>query len=381
MMSRLTLSILIPTALIIGIFAGQMGPAFISSLKKENASLLFVHTGTSGTIQSSTNGTYTISIIGVPDAVVWFSDRPEREAGTMSIDGFLNAWNHFGFTDVPPNATLELFFEKDHIDTVIAELDNPIWDADTKTMTYTATLLKEVENDRYQPFKEISEKQLPETFDFVSVFIDNADAKIINGCLIAPGTSCPGKDFTEKDLSFSDLSNANLEEANFTKANLWSTKLNNANLYKANFTDAKLALVDFSGARVDMDLYNKYLSSSMLKDQVDIFVELDWDSKDVSNKYVKGTFQNKDFSGVNFSGSDLSRFYCLECTLTNADFSNANLETTNFYHSDLTGANFTGANLNMTNFMEATLTDTTFGNNTNINIVCPDGSFRNNTQC
>lgn len=95
-----------------------------------------------------------------------------------------------------------------------------------------------------------------------------AGARTVNGCVIQPGTSCPGANLSNHDLqgvnltganlstanlSQSNLSNANLSGANLTGANLRgvtmiSTNLSSANLTDANFTGGNLDKVNLTNA-------------------------------------------------------------------------------------------------------------------------------------
>src|SRR5688572_4451551 len=47
----------------------------------------------------------TLTVIGSP-AVTYFSDRPVRTAGHMTLQSFVDQWDSFGFDADPPNAAL-----------------------------------------------------------------------------------------------------------------------------------------------------------------------------------------------------------------------------------------------------------------------------------
>jgi len=67
-----------------------------------------------------------LTLTGVP-AVVYFSDRPYRIAGHMSVREFVELWRE-GTDDYevdPPNATLSILEEDGAID-IVVELTNPL---------------------------------------------------------------------------------------------------------------------------------------------------------------------------------------------------------------------------------------------------------------
>ncbi|MEK6224148.1 MAG: hypothetical protein N2A97_04715 [Thermodesulfobacteriales bacterium] len=70
----------------------------------KNTGYLFVISGTSGSLDGGT-----LTLNGVPN-VIYFSDRPARKAGHMSVSEFVEMW-HKGddsFKADPPNATLSV---------------------------------------------------------------------------------------------------------------------------------------------------------------------------------------------------------------------------------------------------------------------------------
>jgi len=81
---------------------------------------LFVISGTSGSLDGDT-----LTLNGVPN-VIYFSDRPFRKAGHMSLSNFVEMWDKGGdsFKADPPNAVLSIFGENGSKNTVV-ELMNP----------------------------------------------------------------------------------------------------------------------------------------------------------------------------------------------------------------------------------------------------------------
>ncbi len=85
----------------------------------KNTGYLFVISGTSGSLDGDT-----LTLNGVPN-VLYFSDRPNRIAGHMSVSEFIEMWDKGGrydsFKEDPPNATLSVL-KKDGAKDVVVEL-------------------------------------------------------------------------------------------------------------------------------------------------------------------------------------------------------------------------------------------------------------------
>ena len=73
----------------------------------KNTSYLLVISGTSGSLDGDT-----LTLNGVP-TVIYFSDRPDRVAGHLSLEKFVESWNRGSdsFKADPPNATLTFSVE------------------------------------------------------------------------------------------------------------------------------------------------------------------------------------------------------------------------------------------------------------------------------
>ncbi len=105
------------------------------------ATFLFVQSGfTSGILDQATDGvqSWMLTLQGAPAQTVFFSDRPERIAGAMSTQKFLETLDFS--SDDPPNAALVIGTEEG-ADVVILELTQPAYDADAGTLTYITKIL------------------------------------------------------------------------------------------------------------------------------------------------------------------------------------------------------------------------------------------------
>jgi hypothetical protein len=68
-------------------------------------SLLFVMNASAGSLESTGNGALQLTLDLEGENDLWFSDRPERRAGSLDVDGFIASWSTFFAAD-PPNAVL-----------------------------------------------------------------------------------------------------------------------------------------------------------------------------------------------------------------------------------------------------------------------------------
>ena len=83
----------------------------------KNPSYLFVISGTSGSLDGDK-----LTLKGVPN-VIYFSDRPARKAGHLSLEKFVEMWDKGddSFKADPPNATLSVL-KKEGAKNVVVEL-------------------------------------------------------------------------------------------------------------------------------------------------------------------------------------------------------------------------------------------------------------------
>jgi len=110
-------------ATIVGIFTVMLtlvpGLVFAEHVidDSKNPGYLYVISGTSGSLDGDK-----LTLNGVPN-VIYFSDRPARISGHMSLTNFVEMWDNGGdsFKADPPNATLSVF-TKEGVENVVVEL-------------------------------------------------------------------------------------------------------------------------------------------------------------------------------------------------------------------------------------------------------------------
>ncbi len=126
----------------------------------KNPGYLFVLSATSGSLKGDT-----LTLNGVPN-VIYFSDRPAREAGHMSLSNFIEMWNKGSdnYNVDPPNATLSVL-NKEGAKNVVVEIMS-------------------VEQKRGSVVFKVAvlDGRSPESFKtsalFIALFVGNADGDI-----------------------------------------------------------------------------------------------------------------------------------------------------------------------------------------------------------
>src|SRR6476620_3161408 len=107
MRNRTAMVIALVAAVAVVVFGAQSATAAQQTPQDQQISLLFAQTANRGQM-TPIKGTprFHLKLFGVHPQVVWFSDRPARESGTIPVRRFALSWAGFGFLDEPPNAAL-----------------------------------------------------------------------------------------------------------------------------------------------------------------------------------------------------------------------------------------------------------------------------------
>ena len=128
-------------ATIVGIFTVMLtlvsGLVFAEHVidDSKNTGYLFVISGTSGSLDGDT-----LTLNGVPN-VIYFSDRPARVAGHMTLQEFVGMWNkgNDSFKADPPNATLSIL-KKHSSNNVVFDLTR-VWLRERNTIRFKVDVL------------------------------------------------------------------------------------------------------------------------------------------------------------------------------------------------------------------------------------------------
>lgn len=121
---------------------------------------------------------FTLALAGA-DHLVWFTDRPEREAHSSHAKLLTENWEK-AFATSAPNADLEMFGEKGILGSVVLTLEAPPqWDDDTQTMTFTEACAIDLEGEL--PEEHAVGKAATEA-PYAALFIDGAKLFHWNAC-------------------------------------------------------------------------------------------------------------------------------------------------------------------------------------------------------
>jgi hypothetical protein len=159
-------------------FTTQAEDTVVSSTGKfdKHVHYLFVQAGRAVSLQPNQDqsNTYQLIFNNIDPYTNYFSDRPSRTAGFMSMDQFIKNWsvvrNKDNFSKDAPNAMLRAAqVDKNGEITrlgFVLVLTKPVYDAQAKTLAYTVKIL---ESDPSLKTPLTDKLQ----FDFASLFIDN----------------------------------------------------------------------------------------------------------------------------------------------------------------------------------------------------------------
>ena len=94
----------------------------------------------SGSISPINATTYSLELSNVSDSTILFSDRPNRIVTSVSTSDFVGNWtagpDSFE-SDVPNDALIVENTQTGNLETAVIESFNPMYDANTNTLTYT----------------------------------------------------------------------------------------------------------------------------------------------------------------------------------------------------------------------------------------------------
>jgi microcystin-dependent protein len=178
-----------------------------SGLPKD-ADLLFALGSESGKFEKSKDQpkrTFRLELRDLDAAALWFTNRPQRDTGTIPTPRFFRVWEQLGFEDDPPNAVVSLVRGPDRADKVALELRRPRLSRSGSRLRLTVKLLDEASPDLAHLADDL-DRRLQRRFDDVTLFID--DASIASApCTLGDINYMPGETF--KQWEFPNLMRAN----------------------------------------------------------------------------------------------------------------------------------------------------------------------------
>jgi hypothetical protein len=132
--------------------------------------VLYVQTFSGGEITEAGDGSFTLSLAGSTGQTIYFADHPERLAGAVATESFLDE-RAFDSSN-PPNAAL-VTEVGDGQTVVVVELLDPVLDTSTMTVSYRAQPVTGALSDTMSSFQQIATDIPLGAIGPVSVFIDD----------------------------------------------------------------------------------------------------------------------------------------------------------------------------------------------------------------
>jgi hypothetical protein len=159
-------------------------------------SWLFSQTAGAGTYTERADGTATLTLTDVDDAVTGFTDRPDRDTVLFPSAKLVDAWPTL-FATSAPNAVLVVRDASGVASSFVLTLSDPA--VDGSTMTYAAKAVQGQDHSSQLPgMTQAPFTTPPATFATVSLFIDNVnpDTAVFsclngNGQVISPPGTVP----------------------------------------------------------------------------------------------------------------------------------------------------------------------------------------------
>lgn len=146
--------------------------------------LLFVQDAESGAATPAGDGLVLLVLSGFDAETLWFTDRPDRDAGVLPSAEFASLWNggKDSFAEDPPNAALALRDEAGDTAVFVFELMDPVYDEGTRIMKYLARPIAADQAflDEHHSLARHG-NEMPAQFGAASLFIDTTDPS--DGCL------------------------------------------------------------------------------------------------------------------------------------------------------------------------------------------------------
>jgi hypothetical protein len=160
------------TALAVGASAQTGNGNEKGNIKGKPRSFLFVENARGGTFTAHGKSGFRLTLHGVDPKVVFFTDRPARDSGLIPQKELLRTL--WGPGDAPPNAAVEVLGGSKSSDVLAVKLKNPRYNAHKRTISYDATLLRNL-TPGLRHYRGLVDRKLPRRFGDVSLFIDSGD--------------------------------------------------------------------------------------------------------------------------------------------------------------------------------------------------------------
>lgn len=132
---------------------------------------LMVQEANSGTFQKNSDGTYILALKDANPYTVYFSNTPEKIAGSVPTGDFTEAFNWKEL----PNAAVVIREGDEKEDVAIIQItEKPLYDAEAKKLVYKAKTIGDYNGENLKYFQAKKDDSIPSSFGWVSLFLDKA---------------------------------------------------------------------------------------------------------------------------------------------------------------------------------------------------------------
>lgn len=159
------------SVLLIAMSLGAALPAAASADTTAATSDLLVLDADRGSLVPRGSDRFDLTLRGVDRKVTWFTDRPQRAAGTTGVRTLVRDWAKLGFLRDRPNAAIELPDGATSADTLIVEIGRPRYDRAKATLRVRVRRIATTAS--VGGHATGADRRLPRRFGRVSLFIDN----------------------------------------------------------------------------------------------------------------------------------------------------------------------------------------------------------------
>jgi hypothetical protein len=135
--------------------SGSSTPSNLSTrvnvLSAENGTLAPVVESAGERIESATDQSweYILTLEGVSEDMLWYTDRPGRESGTETVQNYIDLWSKM-YGEVSPNAVLDGYVRiESQLEGLFLRLKAPHYDSKTNRLTFQVTLFNSTMDDKH----------------------------------------------------------------------------------------------------------------------------------------------------------------------------------------------------------------------------------------
>ena len=167
--------LILSLALVLVVAASAGIAWWLADRNSPGTSWLFAGAAKGGTLTPNSDGTFTLTLTGIDDDVLAFTDRPQRDVAVLDPEALPQYWDQW-FADSNPNAVLVEHEPGGDSDSTVMVLANPqlAGVAPDRTLTFDAELVSGAIPQSVQRLAGKVTDVPPSEFDRVSVFIDGA---------------------------------------------------------------------------------------------------------------------------------------------------------------------------------------------------------------